>query len=109
MFGAGTGLLSTLAPGIISSALIGGSISAINNIYNQKFINPCGELDWYEITITSFASGAFIGFMGGTGSKIGRNIISGKFNSIYPSPIKAYGTEGGLIGNLGGTLITKYR
>ena len=56
----------------------------------------------------TFASGVLSGAVGGVGEKIGGEIMSGKFNPIYPSPLKTYGEEGGIIGDIGGEAIGEY-
>jgi RHS repeat-associated protein len=102
--GAATGAVSTLGNGILSGALLGGFGSAINDIAAQKIIDNNVNL---KNTGEAFAVGLGVGFTGGVGVAIGRNIIRISDNLIVGgSPVINYGHAGGLIGDTAGTIIT---
>jgi RHS repeat-associated protein len=109
-FGAGMGVLSSFAPGIWGATLFGGTTSAINNINNQMITSPC-RINWNQVGNT-FSGGAFSGWMGGLGSKLGSNVITipnqiGKIVRSKGAQTISYGSVGGITGEVGGTLLTK--
>jgi len=110
VFGAGMGLLGSLAPGIAGGTLFGSATSAINNMHNQSMTSPCG-INWNQVA-TASAGGAFTGWTGGSGSKIGGNLITipnqiGKIIGSKGAQTISYGSIGGISGSVGGSLLTK--
>ena len=110
VFGAGMGFLGSLAPGIAGSTLFGSATSAINNMHNQSMTSPC-SINWNQVA-TASAGGAFTGWTGGFGSKIGGNLITipnqiGKIIGSKGAQTISYGSIGGISGSVGGSLLTK--
>jgi RHS repeat-associated protein len=104
--GAATGLLSSLGGGIISGALLGGSSAFINNVGNQYITNdPCEGIDWRKAFIAG-GLGYGSGFISGLGTAAGLNIIRIPDPLCIGGRLGNYGTVGGIVGNVTGTILT---
>ena len=118
IFGAGLGALGAFVPGgVLGGTFAGGTFSLVNNLNNQLLSKECIDL---SDAGRSFKQGLWGGFLGGAGTRIGKNFVSSNRNvntilttnqrSVHPYdltgkgiPSTDYSTLGGAAGIVAGS------